>query len=324
MVSHPLSSRLFPAGRLDFDATGLLLLTNDGDLANRLTHARYGIDKTYQMVVRGTLDDAALEHVNKVINQVTRRAARDAGAPRPAQADLTILAREEGRTVLELTSRDGRAVLVRDTLAALGHPVKKMERVAIGPVRLRAVAAGQWRELEREELSQLRRAAAGKPLLTPRRAEPKPAATADTQSHGQQTAPPAKRRRRRGPPERARQPQIAKRFRGIGQIVEDTARRAGQQRGGRSTARPTDQDRGGKRSARGEATIPDRRRGRTDAINAYRRKKDPDNASANAQRKQAPRSERKPSSPSRQAPSRQRPAARSARASRPPRRGGRP
>lgn len=203
MVEHPLSARLFAAGRLDFEATGLLLLTNDGTLANRITHARYGVDKTYQMVVRGTMDDASLERVNRAIAQVTLRAAKQAGIPRAARADLTIVARENGRTVLELTVRDGRAVLVRDTLAALGHPVKSMERVAIGPLRLRAVAVGHWRELERDELSDLRRVASGKP----------PRAGSDAP----QRTPGARARR---PSKRAARPVIAKRFRGIGARID--------------------------------------------------------------------------------------------------------
>jgi len=256
MVEHPLSTRLFPAGRLDFEATGLLLLTNDGDLANRLTHARYGVEKVYQMVVRGTLDDASLERVNKVIGQVTKRAAKEAGAPHPARADLTILAREEGRTVLELVTRDGRATLVRDTLAALGHPVKKMERVAIGPVRLRGVAVGQWRELTREELSELRRAASGKP---PRSTEVAPASVV-----------PASRRRRRvaSPVER---PTITKRFRGIGKPLDSEGKTS------KATARPRAAPRGPSRAGppadpvSGERVV-DRRRGRGEGVNAKRRK----------------------------------------------------
>lgn len=257
MVEHPLSARLFAAGRLDYDATGLLLLTNDGELANRLTHARYGVEKTYQLVVRGTMDDAALDRVNRAIGQVTRRAAKEAGTPRAARADLKIVAKDQGRTVLEMSVRDGRAVLVRDTLAALGHPVKNMERVAIGPLRLTAVAPGQWRELDRDELIDLRRVASGKPA---RSKLPAVAASGDG----------AKPRRRPGPATETRR--IAKRFRGIGKPVEDV--RAGSRKAARPAkpARPT-------RPLRGAAAIGpekpgpvDRRRGRGDAINAYRKK----------------------------------------------------
>jgi len=246
MVEHPLSARLFAAGRLDYDATGLLLLTNDGDLANRLTHARYGVEKTYQMVVRGTLDDESLDRVNRTITQVTRRAAKDAGVARAARADLTIVARDQGRTVLQLSVRDGRAVLVRDTLAALGHPVKSMERVAIGPLRLQGVAPGQWRELERDELSDLRRVASGKPA----RASVAPPPRAGGSSRRRPAAAPTEPRR------------IAKRFRGIGKPTEPS--RSG-------TARPTRKPTR-TRGESAETPTPDRRLGRGDAINAYRKK----------------------------------------------------
>lgn len=204
LVEHPLSSRLFPAGRLDFEATGLLLLTNDGALANRLTHARYGVPKTYQMVVRGTLDGPLLERINRAIGQIARRASRDAGHLSPPKAELSIVSVEQGRTVLEMTARDGRIAQVRETLAALGHPIKRLERVAIGPVRLSGVAVGRWRELERHELAELRAIAAGK-TIAPRR--------------------PARRTGARAGARAPAAPVASKRFRGIGARPDAPARR---------------------------------------------------------------------------------------------------
>ena len=204
-VKHPLASRLFVAGRLDFDSTGLLILTNDGEMANRLTHARYGVEKTYQMVVRGTLDEESLARVMEVVEQAGRREAREAGVVRRAKVEVSILARETGRTVLQLVAREGRVEAVRDALAAIGHPVKMVERVAIGPVRMRGVAPGQWRELEREELHALRRAVSGKG-----------AAPRGSAARGGPPPPDAK---------------IARRFRGIGKPVDS------QRQGGRAEDR---------------------------------------------------------------------------------------
>lgn len=260
MVEHPLASRLFAAGRLEFEATGLLLLTNDGELANRVTHARYGVEKTYQMVVRGTMDEESLARVNRAIAQVTLRAAKEAGVPRAPRADLVLVAREPGRSVLELTVRDGRAVLVRDTLAALGHPVKSLERVAIGPVRLRGVAVGQWRELERDELSDLRRVAAGKPARGGgARTRAGGLAKPRVRNRGATAAGPKKA----GSGGRGTAPKIAKRFRGIGKpVVDESARPSGS--GGRRRAGPAATTPG--------AEGPDRRLGRGPGVNKHRQK----------------------------------------------------
>ncbi|MCA9287685.1 MAG: hypothetical protein KDA05_03820 [Phycisphaerales bacterium] len=232
-VQHPLASRLFVAGRLEFDSTGLLILTNDGEMANRLTHARYGVEKTYQMVVRGTLDEESLARVMEVVGQAGRREAREAGVVRQAKVEVTILARETGRTVLQLVAREGRVAAVRDALAAIGHPVKMVERVAIGPVRLRGVAPGQWRELEREELHALRRAVSGRG-----------SAAGGTSGRGGAPAPEAR---------------IARRFRGIGKPI-DAEGGAGR---GRGSGPPGD----------GAPSGLDRRRGRGPGLNERRKKK---------------------------------------------------
>ncbi|MEZ6235140.1 MAG: pseudouridine synthase [Phycisphaerales bacterium] len=232
-VQHPLASRLFVAGRLEFDSTGLLILTNDGEMANRLTHARYGVEKTYQMVVRGTLDEESLARVMEVVEQAGRREAREAGVVRQAKVEVSILAREMGRTVLQLVAREGRVAAVRDALAAIGHPVKMVERVAIGPVRLRGVAPGQWRELEREELQALRRAVSGKGP-----------ASGGSGKRGGPPAPEAK---------------IARRFRGIGKPID------AQRDGGRGEASNP--------AATGAPSSLDKRRGRGPGLNAQRKKK---------------------------------------------------
>jgi len=159
LVDHPAGARLYPVGRLDFETTGLLLLTNDGDLANRLTHPRFGVEKTYHAVVRGRLEDEDVARLEKGIYLAERREGRTVGASRTARVRLRILKRDRDRTTLELTLKEGRNRQVRRLLAAVGCPVKRLERVAMGPLRLKGIARGAWRELTRAELQALRRAA---------------------------------------------------------------------------------------------------------------------------------------------------------------------
>lgn len=167
LVDHPAAERLFPVGRLDFDTTGLVLLTNDGELANRLTHPRYGVTKTYQVTVRGDLDHAAVQAIREKAHLAASRDDQEQGKIRPGGADvapgLEVMKREPGRTTLLVTLREARNRQLRDILSHLGMPVKKLTRTAIGPVQLKGLAVGRWRELTRDELKDLRAAARGAP-----------------------------------------------------------------------------------------------------------------------------------------------------------------
>ncbi len=158
LVDHPAADRLFPVGRLDFDTTGLLLLTNDGDLANKLTHPRFGVTKTYHAVVKGKLTDDDAAAIAEGIYLAERKAGKTSGASRTARVEVSIFKRDRDRTVLELKLTEGRNRQVRRMLAAVGHPVKKLERIAMGPIRLMGVPRGAWRELSRSEVEALRRA----------------------------------------------------------------------------------------------------------------------------------------------------------------------
>ncbi|MCA9303621.1 MAG: rRNA pseudouridine synthase [Phycisphaerales bacterium] len=160
LVDHPAASRLFPVGRLDYDTIGLILLTNDGELANRLTHPRYGVPKTYRVVVKGTLDEEAAKEIERGIFLAQRKAGQTVGGSRTAHVEIEILAKERTKTVVELTLREGRNRQVRRMLAAVGYPVQKLERVAMGPVKLKGLARGEWRELTRHEIQDLKRSAA--------------------------------------------------------------------------------------------------------------------------------------------------------------------
>jgi len=142
----PSPERLYPVGRLDADSTGLILLTNDGELAHALTHPRFEVPKTYRATVR-----------NPPVRERALRALRegvelDDGRTAPAEA------RRIAPDVIELTLREGRKRQVRRMCEAVGHRVKRLERVAFGPLRLGHLAEGGHRRLSRAEIDALRRA----------------------------------------------------------------------------------------------------------------------------------------------------------------------
>lgn len=160
LVEHPTGARLFPVGRLDYDTVGLLILTNDGELANRLTHPRFGVPKTYRAKVAGVISDEAIGELERGIYLAERKAGHTEGASRTSHVELAVVHRERDATVLDITLREGRNRQVRRMLAAVDLPVKKLERIAMGPVALKGVARGAWRDLTLAEVGALRRAAA--------------------------------------------------------------------------------------------------------------------------------------------------------------------
>jgi len=142
--------RLFTVGRLDLHSEGLILVTNDGELANRLTHPRYGIQKTYHVLVAGLPSQ-------EVISMLCRGVHLAEGLAR-AVAVRTKRRYKQG-TILEIVLAEGRNREIRRILARVGHKVLRLVRVAIGPVRLGSLAPGECRRLGREEVHALRRAA---------------------------------------------------------------------------------------------------------------------------------------------------------------------
>ena len=148
LVDHPV--RVVPVGRLDADTTGALLLTNDGDLAHRLAHPRYEVDKVYEVEVEGELDDAALARLREGVDL-------DDGRTAPAQA------RHLGPTTLELAVHEGRKHQVKRMLAAVGHPVTRLHRSRYGGLDLEGLEPGAWRELESSEVELLRDLRAWRP-----------------------------------------------------------------------------------------------------------------------------------------------------------------
>ncbi len=158
LVQHPSGARLYPVGRLDQDTTGLLLLTNDGDLANRLAHPRYGVHKTYHATVRGELDEDAVRELENGLYLADRRGV-GGSARRTKPARIKLIRRDRGKSLLEVTLREGRNRQVRRMLANVGYPVRKLRRVKIGPLQLKGLALGEWRNLTTAEVRALRRAA---------------------------------------------------------------------------------------------------------------------------------------------------------------------
>ncbi|GAB4285578.1 MAG: pseudouridine synthase [Coriobacteriia bacterium] len=144
------SRRLFSVGRLDRDTTGLLLLTDDGELAHRLMHPRFHVSKTYLAEVDGVPDETDLR---ALANGVTL----DDGPTKPATVEL--LAEGAGVATVRLTIAEGRKRQVRRMLSCVGHPVRELTRIAFGPVVLGTLAEGTTRPLSAEEVAALRDAA---------------------------------------------------------------------------------------------------------------------------------------------------------------------
>jgi len=148
----PTDERLFTVGRLDRGSGGLILITNDGELANRLTHPRYQVAKTYRVRVAGQPAPAQLQKLRQGVH-LAEGVAR--------VSSLRVKARQAGATDLDMVLTEGRNREVRRVLAQIGHKVTRLKRIGFGPLRLGRLAPGQWRVLTKEEVSHLRRLAAG-------------------------------------------------------------------------------------------------------------------------------------------------------------------
>jgi len=142
-----IGQRVFNVGRLDAETTGLLLMTNDGEVANRMSHPSFEVSKVYTAVVSGDVQPT-------VIAQLLAGVALEDGVQRADKAKLLDSPRR-GTSLVELTLHSGKNRIVRRMLEALGHPVKQLHRRQFGPLHLGGLAAGKWRELTRVETSEL-------------------------------------------------------------------------------------------------------------------------------------------------------------------------
>ncbi len=145
LVDHPV--RVVPVGRLDADTTGALVLTNDGQLAHRLAHPRYGVAKVYEAEVEGAPDDDALKALRDGVEL-------EDGMTAPAAA--SVLRTGDRSSVLELTLHEGRKHQVKRMCVAVGHPVLRLHRAEYAGLELDGLAPGEWRELTAAEVEALR------------------------------------------------------------------------------------------------------------------------------------------------------------------------
>ncbi len=143
------AARVWPIGRLDFETEGALILTNDGELTNRLTHPRYEVPKTYLAEVQGSVSE-------KVLRELARGVELEDGLTKPAR--VALVERVPGGSLLEITITEGRNRQVRRMTEAVGHPVRRLVRLSIGPLQLGRLKPGSYRKLSPAEVRELYRA----------------------------------------------------------------------------------------------------------------------------------------------------------------------
>jgi 23S rRNA pseudouridine2605 synthase len=155
---------IYPVGRLDFDSEGLLLLTNDGDLAAKLTHPSHGVARVYEAEVLGVPDAHDLERLSRGVTIDGRRT-------QPAHLEV-LTGRDDAHARVRITIREGRNRQVRNMFDAVGHPVDRLKRVAIGTLKDTRLKPGHWRDLTPEEVAALKRHTTGEAPAKPRRPAP--------------------------------------------------------------------------------------------------------------------------------------------------------
>jgi 23S rRNA pseudouridine2605 synthase len=160
--------RLFAVGRLDMSSEGLILVTNDGELANRLTHPRYGVEKTYHVEVAGQIERADLEAMKKGVHLAEGFAHVE---------NAQVRAKYKQSTLLEIVLKEGRNREIRRLLARQGHKALRLKRIALGPLRLGELPSGDWRPITSGELRDLRQAASGRAAPFRRKRGPRKPAT---------------------------------------------------------------------------------------------------------------------------------------------------
>src|ERR1700746_1438783 len=163
--------RIYPVGRLDFHSEGLVLLTNDGELAFKVSQPTHGSVKTYSVKVRGVPDE-------RMVDKLRRGITIDGKRTLPCDTErmrTTGKRDDEGNSWFEVKLREGRTQQIRKMFQAIGHPVTKLRRVAIGPISDPKLTPGDWRELTKQEVSLLATHRDRRAAPNPRRAPPRPA-----------------------------------------------------------------------------------------------------------------------------------------------------
>lgn len=166
LIGDRKKGRIFPVGRLDEETVGLVILTNDGEFANRLTHPRYQVPKVYRVQVDGWIGEEKLAELRKGVHFAAFRAEFD---------DVQLLKRGERSSLVQVTLREGRNREIRRVFARVGFEVRKLRRTAIGPLKERGLKVGHWRPLTRPEIDELLSVSAeAGPTGRPRRARKSP------------------------------------------------------------------------------------------------------------------------------------------------------
>ena len=151
--------RIYPVGRLDYHSEGLVLLTNDGELAFKVSHPKHGSVKTYHVKVRGVPDDRTIDKLQRGITIEGKRTL----PCEIARVRTTGRNSEEGNSWFEVKLREGRTQQIRKMFQAMGHPVAKLKRIAIGPISDPKLTPGVWRELTEKEVRMLERQKEARP-----------------------------------------------------------------------------------------------------------------------------------------------------------------
>ena len=146
-VVKDIDARLFPVGRLDYNTSGALIMTNDGELAYRLTHPKHEVYKTYRAMVSGVLSNERAARLRRGV---------DIGGFVTSPAKVKIIRGTQHSTLVEIAIHEGKNRQVRKMFAAVGNPVQELERVAIGDIRLGHLKPGHYRKLTREEIEYLK------------------------------------------------------------------------------------------------------------------------------------------------------------------------
>ncbi|GAK47422.1 16S rRNA uridine-516 pseudouridylate synthase related enzyme [Secundilactobacillus oryzae JCM 18671] len=151
LLDEEIKERVYPVGRLDYDTTGALLLTNDGELANRLTHPKYEVEKTYVAKVSGIPTNDELKQIRmgvKVDNDFTAS---------PAKVKVLSVDKPKQRAIVSLTIHEGKNHQVKKMLQAINHPVEKLKRETYAFLQLEGLQPGEWRRLKPEEVKRLKK-----------------------------------------------------------------------------------------------------------------------------------------------------------------------
>lgn len=147
LIKENVKERVYPIGRLDYDTSGLLLLTNDGELTYKITHPKHEINKTYIARIKGIPDSISLNSFKKGL-----KIEKYITSP----AKIKILKKDNDNCIVEITIREGKNRQVRKMCKSIGHPVISLKRIAIGSLKINELKVGKWRNLTKDEIQYLK------------------------------------------------------------------------------------------------------------------------------------------------------------------------